>query len=456
MARKLDSQKKLTLNDKFSYVGYWYLPTKCDQKWAGKVSYSPDSGIELEIIVKEEGVDASEFTVVPRHAEVFYGELADYPGRISLLENRWSYFDPQKRTGLAKYCYRSEYLLGGVFLQSLEDALLSALDVNYSYLREWMDSAGFPFERKSVEGRSAVLYDVYNEIQVFYLPTISAEVSLIEMQRGPSNIYEARLERDNYFHIKPDAERDLSWYLSTLKSLRNLLSFLSGIPMEYKAVSRNLAGGAEFNPMYDPELDVYFPIQNLDVKEMSSAELLFSHKNLWNSTKDVFEAWFGLSEDMRVPFNLCLNVINSQGKYPILDFLALVNSLENYHRLCYEEQGLEEGKYEREDGRPYLRERLKELKENLPGYLTESAGLTEEFLKKVKNSRNYYSHYDAKNKDKAMRDAELDDAISRLIPFISYFLYRKINIPCEVIEEVFELSSHIFGIWQRPWTRKSN
>ena len=39
-----------TMFDEFSFMGYWWRPEDPGTKWAGQVTYKPESDIELEIM----------------------------------------------------------------------------------------------------------------------------------------------------------------------------------------------------------------------------------------------------------------------------------------------------------------------------------------------------------------------------------------------------------------------
>ena len=153
------------------------------------------------------------------------------------------------------------------------------------------------------------------------------------------------------------------------------------------------------------------------MRKLSSQKIPFSLKILDGKDSEVFCSWFDLDEQLLISFNLCLDVINSNSAFPKFDFLALVYSLENYHR------------YKRKI-KTGLVNRLKELNKKLPEYLQSELYLNEEYLEAIEASRDYYSHYDPniKKNRKVFSSIDLNEAIKRLIPFMAYFLYRELKI----------------------------
>ena len=444
-----------TMFDEFSYMGYWWLPEKPTKEWAGMVTYNPECGIELELIVDSKEITCSQETSkIPDRVGVFHGRVHGYHGKITLVENKCKSRYTVRDSGIVSYCYEAEKCLAGNKSYSSDEIFLEHLEVSFSHLPEWM-KLEWNFGHKIEGNKAGRAYRIQHELPRFDVPSISSLMWLHEVNLAQSNDSEYLAERKLYLSIVPDSPKSLCWFLKMFNDTRDLLTILAGIPMECKCITN--APGGYFSGKRDP-LDIIYRVQLPNVNEDFVEAMPFSFDRLNGLFPDMCEAWFGLTEKERISFKLCQNVICSKGEYPILDFLALVHASENFHRLHYEEKGISEGKYKNEKGEvdrkaPNLMHRLQELRGYLPADLVEGIHLTDDFLKRVKDSRNYYSHYNSDDKDKVMIDTELDDAIFRLIPFIGYFLYRKLNIPDDVIDKALERAKY-FGLWQRPWPAK--
>ena len=243
--------------------------------------------------------------------------------------------------------------------------------------------------------------------------------------------------RDGLIAIGPRSPQSPDWYKRKFNRVRQLLSFLTGLPIESKSIV-GVLNEADGPPDH---VYIYHQVQPPKLDETNHHKMAFSLECLGDRLPAMFKSWFNLDEDEQVPFSLCQNVINSEGNYPILDFLALVYALESYYRYKYK-------------GDPGLYSILKKLRRKLPGYLRDELQLSSDFLKSVADSRNHYSHYDLQTKkDKDILEGDrLDNAICRLIPFIAYFLARKLTIPDEVIRKAFDYKRKGgFELWQRPW-----
>ncbi len=423
--------------DEFSYLGTWWLPGNRKNKWSGVVSYKPDTGVELELVAKREDIWYEPSQSKVARVEIMQGEVGKYPHRITLLEVSvlFKKFSRSRTSRMFYVPLGAEFLLLGNHYDTMEDITFESVEVVYSSLGSWMASVINKIKRP---WRVSVIFK-----------GIKTEIVLC----NEPLVYPA--PQESYIHIVPDTAQGLAWFCEVTDRLRNLLALLIGSPIASKKLSVPTDPG---QVLESPSVSISHRIQPLE--ETHEFDMTFPLERLDRQVSIVFPTWFEWSEDELVPFNLCLDVINNDCAYLNFEFLALVQALESYHRLYYEEKGVNERKYKIENGEvnpngPTLMDRLKELKENLPDNLSESTNLTVEFLKKVKDSRNYYSHYHSDGKDRAMNDAELEDAISRLIPFIAYFLYRRLNITGDVIEKAFERAEYS-ALWQRPWPEMPN
>ena len=196
-------------------------------------------------------------------------------------------------------------------------------------------------------------------MQEFQIPIIDSIVSLgARFDFETTDSIDLYRTCEGFIGIAPYSPRSLDWYHEKLDSIRNLLSFLTGLPSESKRVIGVL------NEVGDSSnhVHIYHAVQPPRSDKTHPGKLAFPLEYLGDSISDVFETWFKLGENEKIPFELCLNVINSEGRYPILDFLALTNALESYHRDTFKKN-------------PSLAVRLMELTKSLPKSLRDDLQL---------------------------------------------------------------------------------
>jgi len=271
---------------------------------------------------------------------------------------------------------------------------------------------------------------------------------------GSTSSRDVDWRQTKFIRIVPATNHSLDWFMDQISRVRDLLTLLSGLPVETKAFEAIVSAKDIDNFNSDLTLDIHHLAQPPKVEDDTGLLMPFPLNRLENSVQQVFHSWFDINEEEKIPFMLCLDVIRNAHQFWQFEFLALVQALESHHRLYFEKEGKKRKKYRHENGKvkkkgPDLIDRLKELRENLPNDFHEAESLSDNFLNSVKDTRHYYTHYKSKDRAKAFKELELYDAIARLVPFIAHFLYKKLGIPEESILEAFDKTRYR-GLWQRP------
>ncbi len=443
--------KTFNLYEKFSYMGYWRRPEDRKKKWAGKVSYDPETGIELELIA-EEGEFAS-FRDPLEHEEAILGILPDPPFQLTVL-GAWrlglGIKYPEAPLDMVKYRFGAKYLLVGHWFRSPGSVCLNSVEVTFSSLRGWMWTKPIYLRDENQNSESSNDEQEVLSRETICLSSIGTKIELNDVVVEKGDYSERHEERKCYLRFESHTSKSLESYLKLIGETRRLFALLIGMPIQTKSTTF-------FTDESDPEnsrVDVFFMERQPNTDVSDNLHMPFQYSMLGKLTTTAFQAWYGMEEKYKTPFDLCLDVIyNEQQRYSRFEFLALVQALESHHRLYYEKEGKKNKRYKHENGKvkrgPDLIDRLEELYENLPQFLLLDPDFNEDFLESVKDTRNYYSHYDSEDREKAMEDLDLFNAIARLVPFIAYFLYSRLGIRDDKINEGFYLAKHA-GLWKRP------
>ena len=446
------------LNDEFSYLGFFWLPELPDMKWAGRITYKPETGISLDLYNDKDfefkyqgnrGVIEHSHPSPPDYKKKFLGEVLQSARYVSLLGNHRISEDTGNNVFFKHY--RPEYLLIGRDLCSPEDinlnSNLNSAIVTYSSLRGWM-WLGSPFNRK-IEGRDITLsYTLGRKLLEFDIPAIESKLLFYEGIKDSPGGSGHEITRHSSIEIEPDSPQTLGWFCEQIDSIRDLIAFLAGVPVE----SKRIRVGLDEEVSKTGYVDVYRHVRSVKMDEDFNNKMTFPFTSLMDLVPAVFQAWFAQTEEDRVPYNLCRDVIFSKDPYSKFEFLALVHALESHHRNLYREnRRKEQDKTVKQDKRePSLLERLKELRSKVPKDLLNNPGLSDDFLRSVRDTRHYFSHYNPEDREKALVGNDFYEAINRLIMFVAAVLYRKLSIPDETILEVFRRAD-FSGLWQRSF-----
>ena len=439
-----------TMFEEFSFTGEWWLPEDPDRRFAGALFYTPGSAIELKLVINPPFLPKRDST------NLIFGDVLEKPHRVVVVSTLKSYtiqHVDKDKTSISRQGFHPDYLLTGNWIHQTENGCIKLKEVNvaYSSLRGWMKS-GISNQINEVSKALVTTKDLTNidfnytkstnrRMQEFQIPSIDSIISLgARFDFEFTDSIDLHRTWEGHIGIAPNSPQSLAWYHEKFDSIRDLLSFLTGLPIASKrmfGVLNEVGSSAD-------HVHIYHTVQPPILGETRADKMAFPLECLGDSISDVFETWFKLGENEKIPFELCLNVINSEGRYPILDFLALTHALESYHRDTFKKN-------------PSLAVRLMELTKSLPKSLRDDLQLGNMYLETVEATRNYYSHYDPeiRKKNVILAGSLLNDAIRRLIPLISYHLARKLTISDEVIRQAFARIKRR-GLWQRPWPKKDD
>ena len=431
-----------TMLDEFSFIGYWWLPEDSETRWAGQVTYKPESNIEL--IIMDEQKDLITWPYFPEKFDVLHGKSPQFPRDMTLLRSQWleepaGFLDSNNMTRMASARFRSEYLIAGHLFGSPENVVFESVNVSFSNLRGWMWSES-PFSFKEEEDKFTLTLNPCPYQLEIDVPAICANLILCEVireQNGSSELSpsECRYERDCFVTIKPYEPQSLNWYREQIDGLRDLFAFLIGRTVETKYITANCIETGSSNS----EVEIFHFVRPSSTDIEHIGNMCFSRAHLGEArTQSVFQTWFDRKDNLWLPVSMCLDVNYNPRQSKEDKLVSLFRVFESLRQ----NMGIKD--------RDYLRN-LKRQRDRLPNPLQEALGLDDTLLCKARNTRHFLEHFDSTNnpEDSRLHGVELADAIVRLVPCAVALLYKELGIGDVEINSVF---SNMFkrGWWLYP------
>jgi hypothetical protein len=195
---------------------------------------------------------------------------------------------------------------------------------------------------------------------------------------------------------------------------------------------------------------VYQPREALGQgRTIHPSEMVFTYDDIAAKFGQYMSNWYSINENMRVVQNLYFSTLYES--HMLIDnmFMQLIQALESFHRLKFDSRAMDEEEYKFKmkallenvpDGefkrlasealafgnhKP-LKQRLIELADRYGRVLTRAYGTgRDDFLDKVKRTRNYRTHFDPKSKKDVLEGPELNHA---------YRLLRIVMEACFMVE----------------------
>lgn len=472
-----------TLQDTFEIDGYWWEFGKAESEQVhGTLNFSPDNGIRLEtdgpLTDDEKPPLEPGFKLFPSGKEIpFIAGFTRYGEHIYLLDCLIA-GKQLNFPGLAVHVYKAETLLissHNLSWDTPDGPLFKSFQINLTHLEEWMSLSPIIQERGETENGEAWFQTRYvhtkNLLKITDLPGYVLSLSFAITAPTHLPLYNRIWQQTTYFDIEASEPKPLSWLRQRVFELRHLVAVLSGeaiYPREIKAFGDEIDGR-----LVTVQVFYAAPRSRWAEKLQDFSIILRGSELIENNLERTFNLWSEKQEYLKPLTDHLLGIIyNSQ--LLVQSFLSLTQALEGYHRrriggqyFSKEEYrpfqealeatiaGFELAESERQKELDDMKQsltkgcvqygyqysflkRIKELWSALEPEIQAYFNIDNPYLVTIKDTRNYYTHYDPEDENKALKDASLNVASTRLAALVLILILRELEIPVQLQLQVLE------------------
>jgi hypothetical protein len=423
--------KQYDLKTDFELTGFFWIPGEEAKKMPGTLKHV--SGEMLELRIYEEGglFSKEAFT---RNSEidvlqgVAFNEDPDIPGgdqaitlyKLNQRKETHSSFGTSRRTYNAQFAF-----LGHILFEDEKDISFEQVLLHIDQFENWLQPKPFEYQiefdgsqqLKSIQARYEPKDNMEHRIEEENLNFLIDGSVNAPFFAGYKRI---KLEYTPQIIVKPDQSASIEYFTNVLFHLRKLLTLLTGKLVYFDSLAGRHSDGLE-SPEY---VQIIFPERRKEnYKEWHDHEIMLSYPEISNSFSEILEAWFSKKEKLESILNLLMGTIYGTQWHIEINFDRLANALEAYHRNLIHEQPMQFNKR--------LLDIFKHLPANLKALITNAE---DEFILKINDSRNYYTHYNPQDRDKALKDEELYWASKKIQMLLSILLLRELSIEDDKIE----------------------
>ncbi len=461
--------------DDFEKLGSWWLPAHPSHTVSGTLTFSQAKGFRLKLIGKLD-TPAEDSSVAGGHPlgpasqpfPLIVGATTDGK-QISLVDChqvRSQYHS--KGGGVEEYTASVAYV--GIELNSLEEARFYKAQVRFSRLSDWVARFGFDARvtHHKVDNR-----EQFEKYELTYrlpddLRAVTAHDAIsvfFTFHRKQTRLRAVELHQSTGIRIEPERELTLDELKTRfVQPLANLLTLATNRPNAITELVVYARGNYLEVPGHD---DYAIPIQVIFRQVSFEAEsdtpllpqdMLFTLADV-DDFQGMVECWLTASGELDSVCNLFFGVQYSPQMYVEHRFLSLVQALESYHRRRWPNDVLPKAQHKQrveailertpEEYRSWLREllnfsnepRLAQRLSDLVAYVGPAiAPLVRDpaaFVKVVKDTRNYYTHYDKTLARKAADQLDLYWLAQTLSYLLQGCLLRELGLSLDRCAELF-------------------
>ncbi|MFM6209768.1 HEPN domain-containing protein, partial [Planktothrix sp.] len=373
------------------------------------------------------------------------------------------------------------------------------------HLEKWISKSGIQ-----------IILEEGNKIWMAYQPPSNIHLTKIgnlelDITFSPTNFswgatdYKANIEQKTYLSIKNICNQPLDECIDLLIGFGEFLSFamtkptsIISIAGKVDVIHRGLVQQANGSftlgeeELQETQVIIMFSLsnyaQNFEVK-LSPNEMLFLFSDVENNFGEIFKTWINKRKVYEFVFDLLMTTMYTPSLYLHYHFLNIIQSLEAYHTIKYEDIYQDKKVYEKgiyrkfleilrdfpsenvdpengisEEFRNALKGRLKfqtrfsletkikeilsDISSVLPNNFIGSKENRELFARRASETRNALTHHDKQKRKQAAKGRELFQLFHTLTVILQICLLRELNLTDDSIKILVERNRSYRNEWK--------
>lgn len=415
---------KIDLYSTIDEKGDWWLPESPAQKIRGRFNFDPIKGPLLHLDGSFYDFNTT-FNQNYKNPDVIIGSL-DNGKYVTLFKNIITNIRGQMMADKPEVTIYSNQVLYGIAPEPDETLKFTECTIRFQFLETWFATNVFEYEHFRKETTPpTITYNRPEEFEVEIKGKFNIGSNSWLSSGSLPAFNEARFEHHRELIIKTDIEYPVEWFLDQVWNISQLISILAGSKKQITKINFPLK--VKYDERTEVPHDVillYKPEPLKKNKPPHPAMMIFPYPNIKNRFDEVLQRWLTLKEKADDSVNLFFDSHFRSGSFSHYKYLAATQACESLHR---ELTGIKEKNH---------KDRMIELFERLPDKIKKSLIKDESlFFQKALDTRNYFTHYDKKKKDKSFAGAELLWVTRKINWIFIFILFQELGFKNEEIEK---------------------
>ncbi|TGL55257.1 hypothetical protein EHQ61_00660 [Leptospira wolffii] len=412
------------MNDNIKYNGIWWLPSKPERRLTGTVSYKKDTGLKLELVgsFSEDPFSRDLQDEIP----IILGHLTNGKNCTltkSLLLNKNLTFP-----GIAELILEPTELFIGAHFQEVNEIKIFSLSTAFSNLSEWVWIDGFSIRNDPNSKKSVIEYQLPETIEFELNHEFTLKINFLATASGMARVNkEATIKQNVELIISSKEERSFVDFFDIAIKIKRFLSLAVNRDVHILKISGKSSKNMidlRGNPYYDP-IGIFLRYSKIkEESKIDPEDMLFTYRHIGERFSNILQNWLVLYEKFEPVMNLLFSTAYNNEASIENRFLNLAQAIESFHRKKFGGTYMEKEKYMNnvyplllqsipndisrdfrqslekkfEYGYQFsLRKRLRELFKSNGSFINNLFAEPEGLLKKINQTRNYYTHFEDKD-----------------------------------------------------------
>ncbi|MGI0047777.1 MAG: HEPN domain-containing protein [Nitrosotalea sp.] len=420
------------LNDKFEYTGKWNLPGNSEHIAYGTLKYDNGSiSLKISGSLQDEPEPKSIIEYLQQlrshRFDTILG-ITDEGIEITLEDCIWTHRSGGGTGSQSSQIttYHVNTMFVGVQYGGLKNIKFNNVTVKYTNFKEWINESGITTDQNLEEGKFTINSETPESHKGHLIDDFDYNIfHHVDNPGHHQDRFDATIKQDTLISITSKNKHEYSEFHKLHYRLQNFFMLCIGYsirPLLITASMDDIKG--KIILIYQSSVDVsgnHAPIRN--------DQMILTFKDLNEKEESVFQNWLTSYKDLEDAFDLYFENFTNSNLYPQDRFENVIQALEAFHRRRFDDELLERIRYDtmikhilskisEQDAIDWINsqrslgnnlslpQKLHQLFEQFP-YLYKNVEKREEFVRDVRDTRNYFAHHTPELKKKAAESAPL-------------------------------------------------
>lgn len=458
-------------NDSFTEEGFWWLQGNEERKVAGTLTFDPEAGPVLRLLgILPTSDDGGMFTI--------HGITKKGKG-VTLLQasNTNRQFNSP---GVSNEELQADLLLVGWHVSSIDAPIFSKSYIRFQEIERWLGHEPIhePIKVSFNPDERTVTLDAAEPREVSFARHADFEVTTVQSLQVSSDSHTRfTIDACSQMGIAPATPQSLNWHFARATRLQELAALCAGyylplLSLELRGPEEELGGGGS----RPSEVHVYARMQHPEGDKWRKHDApIVSGPELVAFNPSAVQAWFDQYDLLGPALALFFTITGQRQMFTNIRFLLAIQALEAFHRRTSEETVMDEADFpafrdelvksipvtaparmkERLE-RSYqfvnelsLNQRLKAIIKNVTDeFGNKPPAFNKAFLKKLVDTRNYYTHFSKELEEAKLDGAGMYWASRRIILLLTVLFLMRLGISVNDITPLLKRHREFAKLWE--------
>lgn len=472
------------------FKGEWFLPNNIDNKIKGILTFKPNDRYSILEIFGSfyEYQDVYDFDLIL--GNTFDGnEITLYRCYVKNLRSvpRSAEYDFRKNNSNLQpsSIYQLEYIFEGAHITNVEDLSFQKVSVEIFNLAEWVGVHGFGNYNHDFRHKEGLKIDC-----TYYEPN-PIDFKISDKLNGTFNFFsstssisrfqkECKITQTTYLTLTSIEYLDFFTCLDYINKFQNFLvislfNHINPTTIELssdKFFDEHRIGDNEFEQI-PKQINLYYShIKKNIERPKTNFEMLFTYEDIKLQFPVLISKWFEKYELLKPTFSLLFYQFYLNEHYINVLFLNLAQATESFHYLLNIDNNKTLPSEEFDRRKKIIKESILDkeicgwvsnqlynglsldarlralfLNYSIPAIILDYIGDLDLFIKQLKSSRNYYTHYNPKEKDKALHGSDLVELYKKMQLLLISVILLEVGFEERLLNNFFTYkASRVFHI----------